>query len=164
MGYLDLETNFEDAAKTFLETATGLPASSFYASLDQDTFVSPRLSIRAEIGAAEDPPTVVAGDVLEYTQYNLNLSISIVSDASIDGTQTSHRGYREAVRGAMLLNAANWTSTDGNGDPILPFYEVKYMRPAGSDFEVDGDLAVSTLTYEIKFTINADEFTEGTPI
>ncbi len=158
MGYLDLETNFEDAAKTFLETATGLPASSFYASLDQDTFVSPRLSIRAEIGAAEDPPTVVAGDVLEYTQYNLNLSISIVSDAAVSGTQTNHRSYREKVREAMLLNAANWTSTDGNGDPILPFYEVKYMRPSGSDFEVDGDLAISTLTFEIKFTIKASQF------
>ncbi len=158
MGYLDLETNFEDAAKTFLETATGLSASSLYASLDQDTFVSPRLSIRAEIGSAEDPPTLVAGDVLEYTQYNLNLSISIVSDAAIDGTQTSHRSYREKVREAMLLNAANWTSTDGNGDPILPFYEVKYMRPSGSDFEVDGDLAISTLTFEIKFTIKASYF------
>jgi len=158
MGYLDLETNFEDAAKTFLETATGLPASSFYASLDQDTFVSPRLSIRAEIGAAEDPPTVVAGAVLEYTQYNLNLSISIVSDAAVSGTQTNHRSYREKVREAMLLNAANWTSTDSNGDPVLPFYEVKYMRPSGSDFEVDGDLAISTLTFEIKFTIKPSYF------
>tara|TARA_R110002153_G_scaffold77445_3_gene198878 strand:+ start:6034 stop:6510 length:477 start_codon:yes stop_codon:yes gene_type:complete len=158
MGYLDLETNFEDAAKTFLETATGLAASSFYASLDQDTFVSPRLSIRAEIGSAEDPPTIVDGDVLEYTQYNMNLSISIVSDAAVSGTQTNHRSYREKVREAMLLNAANWTSTDGNGDPILPFYEVKYMRPSGSDFEVDGDLAISTLTFEIKFTIKASQF------
>jgi len=158
MGYLDLETNFEDAAKIFLETATGLSASSFYASLDQETFVSPRLSIRAEIGAAEDPPTVVAGDVLEYTQYNLTLSISIISDASIDGTQTNHRSYREQVREAMLLNAANWTTTDGVGDPILPFYEVKYMRPAGSDFDVDGDLAVSTLSFDMKFTIKSNQF------
>ena len=158
MGYLDLETNFEDAAKTFLETATGLSASSLYASLDQDTFVSPRLSIRAEIGSAEDPPTVVSGDVLEYTQYNLNLSISIVSDAAVSGTQTNHRSYREKVREAMLLNAANWTSKDDNDDPILPFYEVKYMRPSGSDFEVDGDLAISTLTFEIKFTIKPSYF------
>jgi len=158
MGYLDLETNFEDAAKIFLETATGLPASSFFASLDQDSFVSPRLSIRAEIGGADDPPTLVTGDVLEYTQYNLTLSISIVSDAAIDGTQTDHRSYREQVRGAMLLNADNWSTLDGGGSSILPYYEVKYMRPAGTDFEVDGDLAVSTLTYEIKFTINANEF------
>jgi hypothetical protein len=158
MGYLDLETNFEDAAKVFLGTATGLPAASFFASLDQDSFVSPRLSIRAEIGGADDPPTLVNGDVLEYTQYNLTLSISIVSDAAIDGTQTDHRSYREQVRGAMLLNADNWSTTDGGGSSILPYYEVKYMRPAGTDFEVDGDLAVSTLTYEIKFTINSNEF------
>jgi len=157
MGFLDLETNFEDAAKIFLETATGLPASSFYASLDQSTFVSPRLTIRAEIGGADDPPTVVAGDVLEYTQYNLTLSISIVSDAAIDGTQTNHRSYRESVRAAMLLNADNWTTLD-DGVPILPYYQVKYMKPSGTDFEVDGDLAVSTLTYEMKFTINPDQF------
>jgi len=159
MGYLDLETNFEDAAKIFLETATGLPASSLYASLDQDTFVSPRLSIRAEITGAQDPPTVVSGSVLEYTQYNLNLSISIISDASIDGTQTNHRSYREKIREAMLLGSDNWTTVDSNLDPILPFYEVKYMRPSGTDFEVDGDLAVSTLTYEMKFTIKTSYFT-----
>ena len=158
MGFLDLETNFEDAAKVFLGTATGLPAASFFASLDQDSFVSPRLSIRAEIGSAEDPPTSVTGGVLEYAQYNLTLSISIVSDAAIDGTQTNHRSYREQVRGAMLLNADNWSTLDGGGSSILPYYEVKYMRPTGTDFEVDGDLAVSTLTYEIKFTIKSDEF------
>jgi len=156
MAYLDFETNFEDAAKIFLETATGLPASSFFASLDQDVFVSPRLSIRAEVGGADDPPTLSAGGSLEYSQYNLTLSISIVSDAAIDGTQTDHRSYREQVRGAMLLNADNWTTLDGGGSYILPYYEVKYMRPSGTDFEVDGDIAVSTLTYDIKFTINSD--------
>jgi hypothetical protein len=158
MGFLDLETNFEDAAKIFLETATGLSASSLYASLDQDTFTSPRLSIQAEMGGAQDPATVVNGDVLEYTQYNFSLSISIISDASIDGTQTNHRSYREKVREAMLLNADNWTSLDSNLDPILPFYEVKYMRPSGTSFDVDGDLAISTLTYEIKFDIKPTAF------
>jgi len=158
MGFLDLETNFEDAAKIFLETATGLPSASFFASLDQDIFASPRISIRAEIGGADDPPTLVSGDVLEYTQYNLSLSISIVSDAAIDGTQTNHRSYREQVRSAMLLNADNWTTLGIGGSTILPYYQVKYMKPSGTDFEVDGDLAVSTLTYEIKFTINPDQF------
>ena len=158
MAYLDIETNFEDAAKIFLGSATGLPAASFFASLDQDSFVSPRLSIRAELGSAEDPPTVVAGGVLEYTQYNLSLSVSVISDASINGTPSSHRSYREAVRSAMLLSADNWTTLD-EGSPILPYYEVKYMRPVGTSFEVDGDLAISTLTYEIKFTIKASYFT-----
>lgn len=158
MGFLDLETNFEDAAKIFLETATGLSASSLYASLDQDTFTSPRLSIQAEMGGAQDPATVVNGSVLEYTQYQLSLSIGVISDASIDGTETNHRLYREKVREAMLLNADNWTTVDSNLDPILPFYEVKYMRPSGTSFDVDGDLAISTLTYEIKFDIKPTAF------
>jgi hypothetical protein len=158
MGFLDLETNFEDAAKIFLQTATGLSASSLYASLDQDTFTSPRLTIQAEIGGAQDPPTALDGSVLEYTQYELSLSISIISDSSIDGTQTNHRFYREKVREAMLLSADNWTTVDSNLNPILPFYDVKYMRPSGTSFEVDGDLAISTVTYEIKFDIKPTAF------
>tara|TARA_Y100000114_G_scaffold37024_1_gene32586 strand:+ start:636 stop:1427 length:792 start_codon:yes stop_codon:yes gene_type:complete len=35
--------------------------------------------------------------------------------------------------------------------PILADYSVKYIKPSGTDFEVDGDLGISTLTYEIKF-------------
>jgi hypothetical protein len=55
---------------------------------------------------------------------------------------------------------AVWVSVSGQGTdpvptvrigPLLADYEVKYIRPAGTDFEVDGDLGISTLTYEIKF-------------
>ena len=35
--------------------------------------------------------------------------------------------------------------------PVLADYEVKYLRPAGTDYEVDEDLGISTLNYEIKF-------------
>jgi hypothetical protein len=158
MGFLDLETNFEDAAKIFLADRYGsirfepirflrsgyvYVSSSFYTSGD---------------GRSARSPYGVNGSVLEYTQYELSLSISIISDASIDGTQTNHRSYREKVREAMLLNADNWTTVDSNLDPILPFYEVKYMRPSGTSFDVDGDLAISTLTYEIKFDIKPTAF------
>ena len=47
----------------------------------------------------------------------------------------------------MLLGSTNFT------DSNLPHYEVKYMRPSGDDYEVDGDFAVSVLSYDIKFCI-----------
>ena len=52
---LDFETNVESAAKTFLQTATGLSAASAFASLDQDDLVLPRISVMLEMGEALDP-------------------------------------------------------------------------------------------------------------
>jgi hypothetical protein len=158
MAYLDIETNFENAATEFLGASIGIPAGSFYSTLGQDDFVTPRISIRAQLGEAKDPPTLVGNPtVLEYTQYELTLSIVVVTDASQSGSQVQHRSYRESIRQEMLLNSSNWTTSSGSST-VLPYYEVKYMRPTGTDFEVDGDLAISTLTYDILFTINKDLF------
>jgi hypothetical protein len=154
MSTFDFETNFETAAKIFLEDATGLTSTSLFSSLDQDDFVIPRLQISATMKGADDPPTMNDNNQLEYSQYSLDLAISIVTDASIDGTHTAHRLYRAQVREAMLLNASNWTTSDGAGGTILPLYEVKYQKPSGTDYEVDGMLAVSTVSYELKFTVN----------
>lgn len=244
MSAFDFETNIESASIEFLSDATGLSVDSFYASLEQDNLVLPRISVRCEIEGAEDPPTDNSAGDIEYSQYEATLSIIISSDASVDGTQTSHRDYREKVRRAMLRNSANWSGADlsirgagissvnvgydivgvdndkdqyrsYNGDssnkiqirwsgtrweilkeftgiyysseedvitpdlvttweiedlglsptPIvssgwdpLSYYEVKYMRPSGTDFETDGDLAISTLTYALKFTVNPDSY------
>ena len=243
----DFETNIEETSIDFLSQATGLSVNSFYASLGQETFVSPRISVRCEIQGADDPPTKNDIGDFEYSQFNASFSISIISDASVDATQVDHRSYRTAARKAMLLNSANWSgaaiSANGSGasavnagfnvtgvdngkdeyrsangagskrvqirwsgtqwditledsgssqafyssteDALtpdlvttwtieadgssptpsfttgwnpLPYYEVKYVKPAGTDFEVDGDLAISTLTYDMKFTINPSAY------
>jgi len=39
---------------------------------------------------------------------------------------------------------------------ILPYYDIKYLRPSGTTFEIEGDLAISTLTYEIRLGIRTD--------
>ena len=57
----------------------------------------------------------------------------------------------------MLLNADNFTTADGD-TTILPYYDVKYLRPTGTDFEIDGDLAISNLTYAVTFSIKEDAF------
>ncbi len=155
---LDFETNVESAAKTFLQTATGLSAASAFASLDQDDLVLPRISVMLEMGEALDPtdPRTTGSSDLEYRKYAATLNILIVTDASIDGTQADHRSIRAKVRSAMLLNADNFTTDDGEGGTILPYYDVNYMRPSGTSFEQDGDLAISTLAYTINLVIRND--------
>jgi hypothetical protein len=154
MSTFDFETNFEEAAKIFLGNATGLTSTNLFSSLNQDDFIIPRMQVSATIRGATDPPTLNDYGNLEYSQYDMDFSISIVTDASIDGTHTDHRLYRAQVREAMLLNADNWTTLAVGGGTVLPLYQVKYQRPSGTDYEVDGMLAVSTLSYELKFTIN----------
>tara|TARA_S200002703_G_scaffold107052_1_gene92994 strand:+ start:1681 stop:2187 length:507 start_codon:yes stop_codon:yes gene_type:complete len=156
---LDFETNFETASKTFLETATGLTAASTYSTLDQDTFVVPRIEVMFEMGAGIDPPAskTLDSSTVEYMAHEGTLTIRVVSDASVNGTQNNHRTIRGKVRGSMLLNADNFTTVDGD-TTILPYYDVKYLRPTGTDFEIDGDLAISNLTYSIIFSIKEDAF------
>lgn len=156
---LDFETNFETAAKTFLETDTGLSTSSLFATLDQDTFVVPRLEVLFELSESLDPPTPQSenSSQVEYMQHKGTLSIRVVSDASVDNTQTTHRQLRGKVRKSMLLNSPNFTTPSG-GLTVLPYYDVNYMRSTGTTYEVDGDLAISTLSYDITFSTKSDAF------
>jgi hypothetical protein len=156
---LNFETNFETAATTFLATDTGLTASSIYATLDQDTFVVPRIELMFEVGEALDPPLpkYSGSSDLEYREHRGTLTIRIVSDASVSGTEANHRTIRSKVRKSMLLNSLNFTTPDGD-TTILPYYSVQYMRPTGTSYDVDGELAVSTLTYSIVFSIKDDAF------
>lgn len=60
----------------------------------------------------------------------------------------------------------SWTLVDGAGSQpslsslvgtnLLPYYDVKYLRPTSTSFEMDGDLAVSTLSYDMQFAIRND--------
>lgn len=155
---LDIETNIETAAKGFLQQATGLASTSAFASLDQDDLVLPRFSVKMELGEALDPPDIHATALLEYLKYTGELVIQIVTDASTDGSQADHRKYRGLTRGEMLRNACNFSNTN------LPYYDVNYLRPSGTTFEVDGNLAISTLSFAIQLKIKDDAFpTLGSP-
>jgi len=81
-------------------------------------------------------------------------------ELSVEG-ESSTDIYYLGTGGIFHPYDASWSTVVANAeDPapvvskgyILEDYEVKYMRPAGTDYEVDGDLGISTLTYEIKFT------------
>ena len=58
-----------------------------------------------------------------------------------------------------------WTSASGGSDPapaIAPsidapyYYDINYLRPSGSDFEIDGDLGISTHQYQMNVAIRND--------
>ena len=250
---LDFETNLEEQAKVFLSAATGLTATSVFATLDQDNLVLPRVSVMIELGNAVDPPVIkhAGGTTLEYFNYEATMTVMITSDASVDGTHTVHRQHRANVRKSMLLTSTNWDTTSadqlqisgagtgsggningfyyksdsispsngknyyilaggaGNNDAIkwtgsaweitrhsgstawnsaedtatpdlvsswtvqsggtapaptvakasmTPFYVINYMRPLQTQFEVQEDLAISTLSYQLNVNIRDDAF------
>lgn len=161
MESLDFETNLEAAAENFFTSdLSSLGSIQIVSSLDQDNFSIPRVELNAQIQGADDPPSLDDAGNFQYTQYNVNFQIKVITDASDDTTILSsglssgvyHRRVRRKIRESMLLSSTNFTSSN------LPFYEVKYMRPNGTDYEVDADLAISTLSYDIKFCIKSDAF------
>jgi hypothetical protein len=150
----DFETNLETAAKSFLSTATGLPESDIFTTLDQGFYSVPRLEVIAEINEGLDPPIArsLVLDTLDYLNYRATLSIRVVTDALEGGSQTSHRSLRAKARVEMLQNSNNWTTTP----ELLPYYSIQYQRPIGTSYEVDGELAISTLSYDLAFVIRND--------
>lgn len=156
---LDFETNIESACETFLATDTGLATTSIYGQLDEDDFVLPRLEVKFEMGAADDPPDErsTTDPILAYRKYNGILNVRIVTRASLDGANATHRSVRAKVRASLLISATNFDTLDGAGPAtVLPYYDVKYLRPSGTLFDIDGDLAISELSYEVRFAIRND--------
>ena len=150
----DFETNLEAAAKVFLSNATGISQDSIFCTMDQDELTLPRIEVTVEIAEGIDPPVKrsTVSDIEDYLNYSANVMIRVVTDALEDGTEASHRTIRGNVRAEMLQNANNWTTTPD----LLPYYSVQYQRPMGTSYEIDGNLSVSTLAYDIRFAVRND--------
>lgn len=41
-------------------------------------------------------------------------------------------------------------------DPVLPYYDVNYLRPTGTQYEVEGDVAMSALSFQMNLAIRND--------
>lgn len=160
---LDFETNVENAAQIFLSTDTGLSTSSINLTLDQDDLVLPRIEVKFELGEALDPtdPKTTGSAELEYRKYTGTLNVIVMTRASKNGTDVNHRSYRAKVRKSLLLNANNFTTLDDGGPAtILPYYDVNYLRPIGTDYTVDGNIAISALTFAMNLCIRNDAWPE----
>lgn len=152
----DLETlfkfegEFESAAATFLNTATGIAVNT---TLLATTLTAPRIDIALELGAAFDPPTARNGGAspneIDFRAYNAAFNLDIITD-NATGQVSNHATYRAQVRVELMRSGANW------GTVNLPYYDLKYIRPDGETYTTDGDFNVTTMGYTIVFEIRDD--------
>ena len=145
------EKYFEEAAVTFLEAETGVEV---YPSASQEELITPRLDIQFVALDAQLPVDApITGGLTEYRKYNSSFEVAIVTDASVaTQTRTFHLELIGAVRAALLRTASNWNATN------LPWYGIKFIRQMNTDRQVDGDFQITTITYEIFFSIRSAAF------
>lgn len=147
---LDFETQIEAAAVSILEAATGLGC---FGTLGMDALTMPRLEVQSRLNEAVDPPTQRDGGAspatIDYTAYYSALQVRVITD-NTQGQSANHALIRGKIRAAFLQSASNF---DGI---TLPFLAMKYFRPTGTQSEADQDFNISTLDYELRFTIRAD--------
>ena len=146
------EKAFEDAAVTFLESEVGIEV---YASASLEEFVTPRLDVEFTTGEASlpvDAPIISDPDLDlgEYRKHNASFNVTVVTDPTAGQTRAEHFTYLGKTRVALLRSSSNWDST------TLPLYDLKFIRQAGTTRQVDGDFQLTTISYEIKFSIRSD--------
>ena len=144
------ESEFEIAAVAFLNTATGITVNRTIQTTDLET---PRIEVRFELGAAQDPPTMRGGGAsptaIDYRAYDAMFSADILTDNAV-GRAANHFVYRATVRVAMMRSADNWKASN------LPYYDLKYLRPSGENYSTDGDFNLTEMSWELIFEIRDD--------
>jgi hypothetical protein len=146
------EKNWEDAAVTFLESGVSIDC---FASATTDDFVTPRLDIEFTTGEAVLPldapitsvPALAAG---EYRKHTAEFVVTIITDPTAGQTRANHFSYVGLTRVALLRSQDSWDSS------TLPYYDLKFIRQTGTMREVDGDFQMTSITYEIQFSIRSD--------
>lgn len=148
------EIAFEDAAVTFLESEVGIEV---YPSASLEDLVTPRLDIEFITGEAVIPvdAPIVSSPALalgEYRKHDAEFAVRIVTDPTAGQTRAQHFTYVGKTRVALLRSSDNWDAT------TLPFYDLKFIRQTGTIRETDMDFQITTITWEIKFSIRDDAF------
>lgn len=144
------EYNFESAAVTFLNTATGITVNR---TVVEDVLETPRIEVRLDMGDANDPPVLRDGGaspaLVDYRSFNASFSAIVITDNST-GQTADHGTYRTKIRVALMRSAANWDST------TLPYYDVKYLKSSGDNYSTDGDFNVTEMAFALVFEIRSD--------
>ena len=140
------EKHFEDAAETFLESATGWQV---FKSASDESFITPRVEIEFQLGEAVEPVDApIANNLTEFRKYDAAFVARIITDPT-DPTQDrdAHFAAVGKVRVALMRSASNWDAS------TLPLYGLKYIRPVDSQRSAVGDFQLTALTYEIRFAV-----------
>ena len=146
------EKYFENAAVTFLESDTSVDT---FPSASLEDFVTPRLEIEFKAMEATEPVDApITGGIEEYRKYAGQFDCNVVTDSSVGGTQTRafHMELVGKVRASLLRSADNWDAD------TLEWYGVKLIRQVAYDRATDGDLQISTISWEVLFSIRSDAF------
>ena len=86
------------------------------------------------------------GDIFTVGAEQLTVA-SIASDTAL--TTTTAAG--STVSGGSLVRIQSLTL-----GPNLPFYDVKLLRPQGSEYETDGDMNITQMAWQVIFEIRDD--------
>ena len=156
---LDFETQIETACAGIIEDELDISAASVNITLDQDSLVTPRVEVSFEAGEALDAPVPrnQTGAKIDYDKHTGTLTLRLITDGSVNGTQSDHRQKRGQLRAAFLISEVGFNEVN------LPYYEIRYLRPTGTAFSVDGDHQVSELTYQVEFGFTSDAWPDPEP-
>ena len=146
----NFEYHWETAAVTFLTTDVGI---SVVRTVTEDSLVLPRIEIQFMVEDAFEPAAPHNGgsssSTLDFRAFNANVQVRVITDNATGGSAV-HATYRSKVRTALMRSGTNWDSTN------LPYYDLKEIRPSGTEYDTDGDVNVTQLNYSLVWEIRDD--------
>ena len=146
----NFEFHFETAAVTFLNADVGIDV---FRTVIDDNLVAPRIEVQLFVEEANEPFAPRNGGASstteDYRSFNSMFSAKLFTDNSTGGA-ANHATYRSQIRTSLMRSATNWDSTS------LEYYDVKYLKPSGTEYETDGDMNVTQLNYSIIWEIRDD--------
>ena len=145
----NFESQFETVAENTIDGE--ISGYSLYNSAASTDMVVPRVEINFELGEAEDPEYFNDNGSLFFPNYVGFLVFRIIDDISgSENRKTAHQEARAVIR--SLHEPYNF---DNDG---LAYYNVSYIRAAGTEIVTDGDFLISELRFQLRFAINSDAF------
>jgi len=146
----NFEYHFETAAVTFLNTDVGITVTR---TVVEDTLNTPRIEVQLMMEGSNEPVAPRNGgassSTLDYRSFGATFIAKLVTDNATGGAP-DHATYCAKMRTALMHSADNWDAT------TLEYYGVKYLKPEAADYEVDGDMNITQLSYTIIFEIRDD--------
>lgn len=148
---LDFEGILEESFKDYLSSNITSPSAQYAITADTADLQTPRVQIMWNDSGARDELQVctnAGGDLQEYLDYGGELVFQIITDNNTD-SQAIHRALRNQIRALMQRNIIN---------PTLQYYEIRYVRSGGTNFDTDGDYFITTISFSIIISIKPEEY------
>jgi len=109
----NFEYHFETAAKTFLNTATGI---TVIRTVVETSTVAPRLDIQFQVMDSLEPYAPRAGggssSSQDYRAYNALFFVRVITDNATGGS-ADHATYVSKARAELMRTASNWSNSTG---------------------------------------------------